>query len=146
VPAGSDRYSSRGRKDLLMLNGGGWESTESWVGLLRDCKRREMQGPVLAVGDRAPGFGGVLREAFPAPGTSVPGAGECAFAATQIGAPGSGEDAGQDLERRGQTSHPALPPSVAFTLRSFPSPSPRSPMTSRNCWSATTYGPSTPSG
>jgi len=41
------------------------ESTESWADLLRDCKRRGMAAPVLAVGDGALGFWGALREVFP---------------------------------------------------------------------------------
>ena len=41
------------------------ESTESWVDLLRDCRRRGMRAPVLATGHGALGFWAVLREAFP---------------------------------------------------------------------------------
>src|SRR6185312_5054436 len=41
------------------------ESAESWADLLRDCKRRGMRAPVLAVGDGALGFWGALREVFP---------------------------------------------------------------------------------
>jgi transposase-like protein len=39
--------------------------TESWADLLRDCKRRGMRAPVLAVGDGALGFWAALREVFP---------------------------------------------------------------------------------
>lgn len=42
------------------------ESTESWADLLRDCKRRGMTAPVLAVGDGALGFWKAVREVFPA--------------------------------------------------------------------------------
>jgi len=54
-----------GRKELIALADGYRESTESWADLLRDCKRRGMRAPVLAVGDGALGFWGALREVFP---------------------------------------------------------------------------------
>ena len=54
-----------GRKELIALADGYRESTESWAALLRDCKRRGMRAPVLAVGDGALGFWGGLREVFP---------------------------------------------------------------------------------
>ena len=41
------------------------ESTESWVDLLRGCRRRVMRAPVLATGHGALGFWAALREAFP---------------------------------------------------------------------------------
>jgi putative transposase len=41
------------------------ESAESWADLLRDCKRRGMRAPVLAVGDGALGFWSAWREVFP---------------------------------------------------------------------------------
>ncbi len=54
-----------GRKELVALADGYRESTESWADLLRDCKRRGMRAPVLAVGDGALGFWDALREVFP---------------------------------------------------------------------------------
>jgi transposase-like protein len=54
-----------GRKELVALAEGYRESTESWADLLRDCKRRGMRAPVLAVGDGALGFWNALREVFP---------------------------------------------------------------------------------
>jgi len=54
-----------GRKELVALTDGYRESTESWADLLRDCKRRGMRAPVLAVGDGALGFWAALREVFP---------------------------------------------------------------------------------
>jgi transposase-like protein len=54
-----------GRKELVALTDGYRESTESWADLLRDCGRRGMRAPVLAVGDGALGFWGALREVFP---------------------------------------------------------------------------------
>jgi transposase-like protein len=54
-----------GRKELVALSDGYRESVESWADLLRDCARRGMRAPVLAVGDGALGFWGALREVFP---------------------------------------------------------------------------------
>lgn len=54
-----------GKKELVALADGHRESTESWADLLRDCKRRGMRAPVLAVGDGALGFWAALREVFP---------------------------------------------------------------------------------
>ncbi|MCB8909513.1 IS256 family transposase [Rhodococcus rhodochrous] len=54
-----------GRKELVALADGYRESTESWADLLRDCRRRGMRAPVLAVGDGALGFWSALREVFP---------------------------------------------------------------------------------
>jgi transposase-like protein len=54
-----------GRKELIALTDGYRESSESWADLLRDCKRRGMRAPVLAVGDGALGFWAALREVFP---------------------------------------------------------------------------------
>jgi transposase-like protein len=56
---------SDGRKELVALTDGYREATESWADLLRDCKRRGMRAPVLAIGDGALGFWGALREVFP---------------------------------------------------------------------------------
>src|SRR5690606_19439263 len=55
-----------GRKELVAITDGYRESTESWADLLRDCKRRGMTAPVLAVGDGALGFWNAVREVFPA--------------------------------------------------------------------------------
>jgi transposase-like protein len=54
-----------GRKELVALADGYRESAESWANLLRDCARRGMRAPVLAVGDGALGFCNGLREVFP---------------------------------------------------------------------------------
>ncbi|WP_322770026.1 IS256 family transposase [Frankia sp. Cr1] len=54
-----------GRKELIAIVDGYRESTGSWADLLRDCARRGMSAPVLAVGDGALGFWGALREVFP---------------------------------------------------------------------------------
>jgi transposase-like protein len=54
-----------GRKELIALADGYRESAGSWADLLRDCARRGMRAPVLAVGDGALGFWSALREVFP---------------------------------------------------------------------------------
>lgn len=54
-----------GRKELVALAEGYRESTESWADPLRDCARRGMGAPILAIGDGALGFWGALREVFP---------------------------------------------------------------------------------
>jgi transposase-like protein len=54
-----------GRKELVALADGYRESAESWADLLRDCARRGMRGPVLAIGDGALGFWKAAREVFP---------------------------------------------------------------------------------
>jgi putative transposase len=54
-----------GTKELIALDDGHRESTESWADLLRTCKRRGMRAPVLAVGDGALGFWAAVRDVFP---------------------------------------------------------------------------------
>jgi transposase-like protein len=54
-----------GTKELIALTEGYRESAGSWADLLRDCARRGMRAPVLAVGDGALGFWSALREVFP---------------------------------------------------------------------------------
>jgi hypothetical protein len=54
-----------GTKELIAMDEGYRESGESWAAVLRDCARRGMRAPVLAVGDGALGFWNGLREVFP---------------------------------------------------------------------------------
>lgn len=54
-----------GTKELVAMADGYRESAEAWAGLLRDCARRGMHAPVLAVGDGALGYWKALREVFP---------------------------------------------------------------------------------
>jgi putative transposase len=54
-----------GKKELVALQEGYRESSESWAELLRDLKRRGMRAPVLAVGDGALGFWAAVRDVFP---------------------------------------------------------------------------------
>jgi transposase-like protein len=53
-----------GTKELIALAEGYRESAGSWADLLRDCARRGMRAPVLAVGDGALGFWSALGEVF----------------------------------------------------------------------------------
>ena len=59
------RPKKRGRKEVLALEDGYRESTESWATLLRDLKRRGMRAPRLAVADGALGFWAALRDVYP---------------------------------------------------------------------------------
>lgn len=54
-----------GTKELIAIEDGYRESTESWLDLLRDLKARGMQVPVVAIGDGALGFWAALREVWP---------------------------------------------------------------------------------
>jgi putative transposase len=54
-----------GTKELIAMADGYRESSESWASLLRDCQRRGMRAPVLAVGDGALGFWNAVNEVFP---------------------------------------------------------------------------------
>ncbi|MFJ2833157.1 IS256 family transposase [Streptomyces sp. NPDC087263] len=51
-------------KELIAMTDGYRESSEAWAGLLRDCARRGMRAPVLAVGVVALGFWNALNEVF----------------------------------------------------------------------------------
>ncbi len=54
-----------GTKELIAVEDGYRESTESWAALLRDLKSRGMRAPVVAVGDGALGFWSALRDVWP---------------------------------------------------------------------------------
>jgi transposase-like protein len=54
-----------GRKEVIALEDGYRESSESWASVLRDLKRRGMIAPVLAIGDGNLGFWAALRDVFP---------------------------------------------------------------------------------
>jgi len=54
-----------GTKEVVALEDGYRESTESWASLLRDLKQRGMRAPVLAIGDGALGFWAALRDVYP---------------------------------------------------------------------------------
>jgi putative transposase len=56
-----------GAKELVAIQDGYRESTQSWAELLRDLKKRGMRAPALAVGgDGALGFWAAVRDVFPA--------------------------------------------------------------------------------
>jgi len=54
-----------GTKEVIALEDGFRESTQSWASVLRDLKSRGLGAPVVAVGDGALGFWAALREVFP---------------------------------------------------------------------------------
>ena len=54
-----------GEKELLSIEPGYRESTESWAGTLRDLRSRGLQAPLLAIGDGALGLWAALDEVFP---------------------------------------------------------------------------------
>lgn len=54
-----------GAKELIAITDGFRESADSWADLLRDCKRRGMRAPMLAIGDGALGFWKAVRDVFP---------------------------------------------------------------------------------
>ena len=57
-----------GVKELLAVEDGYRESTESWSGVFRDLKRRGLSEPKLVVGDGALGAWAALRDVFPGAG------------------------------------------------------------------------------
>jgi putative transposase len=57
-----------GVKELLAVEDGYRESTESWAGVFRDLKRRGLNEPKLVVGDGALGAWAALRGVFPGAG------------------------------------------------------------------------------
>ncbi len=57
-----------GEKELLAVEDGYRESTESWAGVLRDMKRRGLNEPRLVVGDGALGAWAALRDVYPGAG------------------------------------------------------------------------------
>jgi transposase-like protein len=108
-----------GRKELIALTEGYRESTKSWADLLRDCKRRGMRAPILAVGDGALGFWNALREVFPTTREQ-----RCWFhkianilAALPKSAHPGAKRAGRDLEFRGPRTRPPRGRRVQARLR-----------------------------
>jgi putative transposase len=62
-----------GVKEVIALEDGYRESTESWATLLRDLKRRGLSAPKLAIADGALGFWAALRQVYPQTEDSVAG-------------------------------------------------------------------------
>lgn len=54
-----------GTKELIAVEDGYRESTESWSSVLRSLRDRGMHAPLLAVGDGALGFWGAVRDVWP---------------------------------------------------------------------------------
>lgn len=54
-----------GEKELLAMEPGYRESTESWAGVLRDLRARGLQAPLLAIGDGVLGLWAALDKVFP---------------------------------------------------------------------------------
>ena len=98
-----------GRNELVAHADGFRESAESWADLLRDCRRRGLTAPVLAVGDGALGFWKAVRDVFPEAREQ-----RCLVAQdrqrprrfAEVGSAGGEEGAGGDLQRRGQDPRP----------------------------------------
>ncbi len=57
--------NEQGHKELIALEDGYRESTQSWLSLLRKLKDRGINSPALAVGDGALGFWNAVTELFP---------------------------------------------------------------------------------
>jgi len=136
-----------GRKELIALADGYRESAELWADLLRDCARRGMRAPVLAVGDGALGFWNGLREVFPETRQ-----GRCWFHKTanvlaalpRSAHPGAKKALAEIWNAEGKQH--ALAAVKAFEGaygRSSPRPPRRSPTTRPSCWPSTTTPPTT---
>ncbi len=54
-----------GTKELIAIEDGYRESTESWLGVLRNLTLRGLRAPALAIGDGALGFWAAVREVWP---------------------------------------------------------------------------------
>jgi len=57
--------NEQGEKELLAMQSGYRESTESWAGVLRDLRDRGLNRPMVVVGDGALGIWAALREVWP---------------------------------------------------------------------------------
>lgn len=136
-----------GRKELVALADGYRESAESWADLLRDCARRGMHAPVLAVADGALGFRGALREIFPETREQrcwVHKTADVLAALPKSAHPGE-RKALAEIWNAEDRRH-ALDALTAFEGaygRSSPRPSRRSVATSTSCSPSTTSPPST---
>lgn len=54
-----------GTKEVIAIEDGYRESTESWLAVLRDLKVRGMRAPAVAIGDGALGFWAAVRDVWP---------------------------------------------------------------------------------
>lgn len=54
-----------GTKEVIAIEDGYRESTESWLAVLRDLKARGMPAPAVAIGDGVLGFWAAVRDVWP---------------------------------------------------------------------------------
>ena len=111
---------SDGRKELVALADGFRESAESWADLLRDCKRRGMTAPVLAVGDGALGFWKSGQRRVPRNDRAallVAQDRQRAQLPARLRPPRRQSGVGADLQRRGQDPCPGCGQGVRRRLR-----------------------------
>ena len=136
-----------GTKELIALDDGHRESSESWADLLRSCQRRGMTAPVLAVGDGALGFWAAVRQVFPDTREQ-----RCWFhkianvlnALPKSAQPGAKAALAEIWNARTRTTpRPRRGRSRRSTGRSGPRPPRRSPATSTCSLSSSTTPPST---
>lgn len=135
-----------GRKELIALDDGYREASESWADLLRDAKRRGMRAPVLAIGDGALGFWARCARCSRRPKNSDAGFTRSRMflphfrnqrtPARRKPSPRSGTPR-TNATRWTRSRHSRRP-----TARSTPRRSPRSPTTLTNCWPSMTSRPS----
>ena len=137
-----------GRKELIALADGYRESAESWADLLRDCARRGMRAPVLAVGRRRAGL--LERAARGVPRGQggpllVPQDRQRPGRAAEVGAPGREEGPRGDLGRRGQAARPGRGQGLRCRLRREVPQGRREDHRRRwtSCWRSMTTRPST---
>jgi transposase-like protein len=133
-----------GSKELIALDEG---YRESWANLVRDCARRGMRAPHLAVGDGALGFWKALREVFPETKEQRSGCTKLRMSWIPCRSRRS-----RRPRPRSQTSttprtktRPPRPSgySSGSTVRSSPRPSRRLSTTRTYCWGSTTTQPNT---
>ena len=136
-----------GTKELIALDDGHRESTESWADLLRSCQRRGMRAPVLAVGDGALGFWAAVPSCSQAPASS--GAGSTRSPTSSMPCRSRRSPARRSPSRRSGTPRIVSTPrrrqgrSRRSTGPSGPRRPRRSSTTSTCSWSSTTTPPST---
>ena len=136
-----------GTKELVALADGYRESTGSWADLLRDCARRGMRAPVLAVGDGALGFWAALREVFPATAEQrdwVHKTANVLSALPKSAHPGAKAALAEvwGAEDKSHARAAAKRFADAYGAK-FPRRSRRSPTTWTSCWRSTSFPPST---
>lgn len=136
-----------GTKELIALTDGYRESSEAWADLLRDCARRGMRAPVLAVGDGALGFWKALRGIFPATREQRCWVTKRPTSSTLCRSPRSRRRRRpcrkSTMPRTASTRPGPSRRSPGSTGRSPPRPSRRSSMTRTSCRRSTTSRPST---